>query len=76
MINDYPMYDYPMSLYSPDDIKDIIFDWSFENDDAANLIIDGDPYYDGCCWQQAAHDDKCDYTLAADAEGNIRIYTI
>ena len=78
---------YPKDLWTPDDIKDMVNDWLFGNDEMASLVIDGDPYYepdiwqqDGdphCehgCWQQDAHDDKCRYTLVADADGNIQIY--
>lgn len=80
---------YPMSLYTVDDVKDMVNDWLFDHnddEDITNLVIDGEPYYepdiwqeDGdphCehgCWQQLAHDDKCDYLLVADAEGNIQI---
>ena len=80
---------YPKNLWTPDDVKDMVNDWLFNNDDEeiADLVIDGEPYYepdiwqqDGdphCehgCWQQDAHDDKCSYTLVADVDGNIEIH--
>lgn len=82
MFNDYRPYDYPMSLFSPDDFKDMVDDWLFEHDEEeADLIIDGEPYYDDSnpycdygCWQQDAHDDKCSYSLVATSEGNIEIH--
>lgn len=74
MFNDYPLYDYPMSLYTPDDFKDMVFDWLFGNEEEADLRIEGEPYYDDGHWQQDAYDDKCHYTLVANSEGNIEIY--
>ncbi len=81
---------YPKNLWTPDDVKDMVNDWLFNNNDdeeIADLVIDGEPYYepdiwqqDGdshCehgCWQQDAHDDKCSYTLVADVDGNIEIH--
>lgn len=65
---------YPMNRYNPDDIKDMVNDWLFGNDEMADLVIDGEPYYDDGHWQQDAHDDKCNYSLVADSIGNIQIY--
>lgn len=79
---------YPQNLWTPDDVKDMVNDWLLENnDEITDLVIDGELYYepdswqpDGdphCehgCWQQDDHDDKCRYTLVADADGNIQIY--
>ena len=81
---------YPKNLWTPDDVKDMVNDWLFNNNDdeeLTDLVIDGEPYYepdewqpDGdphCkhgCWQQDAHDDKCRYTLIADADGDIEIH--
>lgn len=84
------LYSYPKNLYTPDDVKDMVNDWLFNNNDdeeITDLVIDGEPYYEpdvwqqngdpSCehgCWQQDAHDDKCRYTLFAGADGNIQIY--
>ena len=81
---------YPKNLWTPDDVKDMVNDWLFNNNDdeeIADLVIDGEPYYEpdiwqqdgdpNCehgCWQQDAHDDKCSYTLVADVDGNIEIH--
>lgn len=81
---------YPKNLWTPDDVKDMVNDWLFNHngdEELADLVIDGEPYYepdiwqqDGdphCehgCWQQDAHDDKCRYTLVADVDGNIEIH--
>lgn len=72
------MYNYyNKDLYTADDVTMMIDDWFFDNADMEDvygeLVLDGAPYYDDGCWQQLAHDDKCDYLLIADAEGNIQI---
>lgn len=71
------MYRYNKELYTADDVTMMVNDWCFDHagmeDEYGELVLDGDPYYDDGCWQQNAHDDKCDYLLIADAEGNIQI---
>ena len=78
---------YPRNLWTPDDVKDMVNDWLADHAEITDLVMDGEPYYgpdiwqpDGdpnCehgCWQQDAHDDKCSYTLVADAYGNMDIH--
>lgn len=78
---------YPKSLWTPDDVKDMVNDWLADHDEITDLVIDGEPYYEpdiwqqdgdpNCehgCWQQDAHDDKCSYTLVAYADGNMEIH--
>ena len=68
-------YAYPMAVYTPDDIRDMVDDWLFDHyDTVTDLVIDDEPYYSDGYWQQDAHDDRCAYSLVADRDGNINIY--